>query len=80
MEAISIPSMMIWPPADSKILKRQFVRDDFPAPVLPTTPTCEYSSFTSTSTCNSRRKKNLAYVFTIARDKKNPIPNISNGF
>jgi hypothetical protein len=44
MEAISNPSMVIWPPAASKILKRQFVREDFPAPVLPTTPTCEYSS------------------------------------
>ena len=41
MEAISTPSMMIWPPAASRILKRLFVRDDFPAPVLPTTPICK---------------------------------------
>lgn len=41
MEAISTPSMMIWPPEASRILKRLLVRDDFPAPVLPTTPICK---------------------------------------
>ena len=53
MEAMSTPSIVIWPPAASRILKRQFVRDDFPAPVRPTTPICKYSFLHVSSSCNS---------------------------
>lgn len=41
--AISTSSMRIVPPAASSTRKRQLVREDFPAPVRPTTPTCESS-------------------------------------
>lgn len=37
---ISTLSMMIVPSAASSTRKRQLVREDFPAPVRPTTPTC----------------------------------------
>jgi hypothetical protein len=36
---ISIPSITIFPAAASSIRKSAKVKDDFPAPVLPTTPT-----------------------------------------
>lgn len=38
--AMFIPSMMISPSADSLIRNKPRVRDDFPAPVRPTIPTC----------------------------------------
>lgn len=38
--AMSTSSMMIFPPAASSTRNRQLVREDFPAPVRPTTPTC----------------------------------------
>ena len=41
--AISTSSIMIVPPAASSTRKRQLVREDFPAPVRPTTPTCRSS-------------------------------------
>ena len=37
--AISIPSIRMAPPTDSMIRNRASVREDFPAPVLPTIPT-----------------------------------------
>jgi hypothetical protein len=39
MDETSTPSMYIRPAAASNILKSASVKDDFPAPVLPQTPT-----------------------------------------
>ena len=42
--AMFTPSMMISPSADSLIRNKPRVRDDFPAPVRPTIPTCNRGS------------------------------------
>ena len=41
---ISIPSIVILPPADSIILNKLRVSDDFPAPVRPTIPTWKFKN------------------------------------
>ena len=38
--AMSTPSMVIFPPAPSRIRNKANVNDDFPAPVRPTMPIC----------------------------------------
>ena len=40
MSPTSSPSMAMCPPADSMMRKSARVREDFPAPVRPTMPTC----------------------------------------
>ena len=46
---VVIPSITIEPSAGSIILNRACVRDDLPAPVLPTIPTCSYKKVTKYS-------------------------------
>ena len=55
--AISIPSIKILPPALSRMRNKAKVRDDFPAPVRPTTPIC-------------KKKKTYHFVARTHNDKK----------
>lgn len=43
--AMSMPSIQMLPPAASMIRNKESAIDDFPAPVLPTTPTCGRNIF-----------------------------------
>lgn len=61
---ISIPSIEILPPADSMILNKLNVRDDFPAPVRPTMPTWEFIE-------NLVRNYDTNRIFSQLRRRKN---------
>ena len=60
MSAMLMPSMMMAPPAASRILNNDNVSDDFPAPVRPTTPTC---TINNVNKHNKKRRKHFSNDF-----------------
>ena len=54
MVAISTPSIRIRPPAPSRIRNKAKAREDLPAPVRPTMPTCQEENNSHKNTANKR--------------------------